>query len=280
MRLSEIWTYPVKSMIGFTTPSALLGETGIVGDRRWALRDAANGGLRTGKKVSALMQCAATTDGPDSPAARIVLPDGTVTSTDAPDINARLSAVAGFPVRLDGRPAPGSEPRRREAPPAGSDPLSEIREVMGRIGSEPLPDFSVFPADVLEFEGPLGGYYDALPLLIMTTSTMRTLSEALPGSVVDVLRFRPSLMIDTDAAPGYPEAGWARGTRLAVGSALLEIEMGCPRCVMPTREVNASIPADREILRYIVRELDQNLGVYARVLRGGTVGVGDAVVVA
>ena len=60
-----------------------LGETGIVGDRRWALRDAASGGLRSGKKVSALMKCTATTDGPDSPAARIVLPDGTVTSCGA-----------------------------------------------------------------------------------------------------------------------------------------------------------------------------------------------------
>lgn len=280
MRLNEIWTYPVKSMIGFTTPSALLNENGIAGDRRWALRDASSGGLRSGKKVAALMKCAAYTDGPDSAAARIVLPDGSVTSTDAPDIDARLSELAGFPVHLDGRPASGSAPRRREASPAGSDPLAEIREVMGRSESEPLPDFSIFPAEVLEYEGPLGGYYDALPLLIMTTSTMRTLSEALPGSVVDVLRFRPSLMIDTGSDPGYPEAGWARGTRLAVGSALLEIDMGCPRCVMPTREVNSSIPADREILRYIVRELDQNLGVYARVLRSGTVGVGDAVAVA
>ena len=102
MRLSEIWTYPVKSMIGFTTPSALLGETGIVGDRRWALRDAASGGLRTGKKVSALMQCAATTDGPDSPAARIVLPDGTehteelyfTSATDAETVEAAWIGAA------------------------------------------------------------------------------------------------------------------------------------------------------------------------------------------
>jgi MOSC domain-containing protein YiiM len=44
---------------------------------------------------------------------------------------------------------------------------------------------------------------------------------------------------------------------------------------MVTRAVAGDVPADRAILRHIVRDLDQNLGVYARVTKHGTVSVGD-----
>jgi len=44
---------------------------------------------------------------------------------------------------------------------------------------------------------------------------------------------------------------------------------------MVTRAV-AELPADRRILRHIVRDLDQNVGVYARVVEPGTVRRGDA----
>lgn len=275
MRVAEIWSYPVKSMLGSTVPSADLDEAGIRGDRMWAVRDAATGALRGGKKLGELMRCSATLDGGASTRARIVLPDGSDTATDAPDIDARLSAALGAAVTLAGRPAPGDSPRDREAPPAGTDPMSEIRAVMGREDDEPLPDFAVFPEDVLQYEGPLAGYYDAFPLLIMTTSTMRTLQAALPESVVDIRRFRPSLVIDTGDEPGYPEFSWGKGMRLRVGGAVVEIDAPCPRCVMPTRAINGDIPADRSILRYIVRELDQNLGVYARIVQPGRINSGD-----
>jgi MOSC domain-containing protein YiiM len=47
---------------------------------------------------------------------------------------------------------------------------------------------------------------------------------------------------------------------------------------MVTREINADIPQDRSILRHIVRDLNQNLGVYARIVRPGSVSVDDTVV--
>lgn len=275
MRVAEIWSYPVKSMLGSTVPSAELDAAGIRGDRLWAVRDAATGALRGGKKLGELMRCSATLDSGSTERARIVLPDGTQTGTDASDVHQRLSAVLGADVVLAGRPGPGDSPRGREAPPVGVDPLSEIRAVMGREDDEPLPDFAVFPEDVLQYEGPLAGYYDAFPLLIMTTSTMRTLQAALPDSVIDIRRFRPSVVVDTGDEPGYPEFTWGKGTRWRIGEAVVEIDAPCPRCVMPTRAINADIPADRSILRYIVRELDQNLGVYARVIQSGRISSGD-----
>lgn len=276
MQVSEIWTYPVKTMLGSTVASAELDRSGLRHDRWWALRDAETGGLRGGKKLGDLMRCAAAWDPTNPGRATITLPDGSKTATDAPDVHERLSVALGSPLRLAGRPTAAESPRHREAPAAGVDPLDELRTVMGRETDEPLPDLSIFPADVLQYEGPLAGYYDAFPLLIMTTSTMRTLQDALPGSVIDIRRFRPSIVIDTGDQPGYPEFSWDRGRKVRVGSAVLEIDAPCPRCVMPTREINDDIPADRSILRHIVRELDQNLGVYASVVEPGRISNGDA----
>ena len=37
MKIDQIWTYPVKSMLGGRLQSAELASNGIVGDRLWAL---------------------------------------------------------------------------------------------------------------------------------------------------------------------------------------------------------------------------------------------------
>ena len=44
---------------------------------------------------------------------------------------------------------------------------------------------------------------------------------------------------------------------------------------MVTREIDDSVPQDRSVLRHVVRELDQNVGVYANVTQSGAVAVGD-----
>jgi hypothetical protein len=45
---------------------------------------------------------------------------------------------------------------------------------------------------------------------------------------------------------------------------------------MVTREIDDTIAADRAVLRHIVRDLDQNLSVYATVVTPGVIAVGDA----
>jgi len=44
---------------------------------------------------------------------------------------------------------------------------------------------------------------------------------------------------------------------------------------MVTREISDDIPVDRAVLRHIVRDLAQSLGVYATLVTPGAVGVGD-----
>lgn len=276
MHVAEIWQYPVKSMVGTTVPAADLTSTGIVGDRTWAVRDQVRGGIRGAKVLGGLMQLSAryaedaATGGP----AVITLPDGAAVTTDDPDVHTRVSAAIDHEVVLESlRPADDLDHYRRgEA--YHDDLMVELRSIFGREDDEPLPDLSQFPDVILEFESPPGTYYDVHPLLVMTTSALRSLEEALPDSTVDVRRFRPSFVVDTGDAEGHPERDWI-GRQLRIGDAVVQVEGGCPRCVMVTRRIDDDLPQDRTILRHIVRELGQDVGVYATVVTPGRLAAGD-----
>jgi uncharacterized protein YcbX len=276
MHVAQLWQHPVKSMIGVDVETAELTAAGMVGDRWWAVRDEVRGGIRGAKKIGDLMRLASQYVGDAHGAVEITLPDGTTVRSDDADVDAKLSAALDHAVTLwPLQPADHLDHYRRGAPDS-DDVMDELRSIFGREVDEPLPDFSIFPPVVMEFESPPGTYLDAFPLLVMTTSALRSLAAALPDSVIDVRRFRPNIVIDTGDEPGHPEFGW-RGTTLQIGEATLDVIDPCPRCVMVTREVSPDLPADRAVLRYVVRELDQNVGVYATVSVGGRVSVGDEV---
>ncbi len=279
MRVDEIWRYPVKSMIGGRVEAADLGPLGMVGDRMWAVRDQVRGGIRGAKQIKGLMRLQARyQDGPDGPVA-ITLPDASTVTTDQDDADERVSAALDHPVTLETlRPADDLEHYRRGRPD-NDDLLVELRAIFGRTEDEPLPDLSGFPPVIFEYESPPGTYYDAYPLLIVTTSALCALQDALPGSRIDVRRFRPSIVLDTGDEPGHPEFGWL-GRRLQIGDAEVEIVGGCPRCSMVTHEIDAGTPQDRTILRHVVKDLDQNVGVYATVATPGRIARGDEAVLA
>jgi uncharacterized protein YcbX len=110
--------------------------------------------------------------------------------------------------------------------------------------------------------------------MVMTTSALDTLRTALPESVIDILRFRPSVVVDTPDDTGHPEFLW-KGRKGQLGSSVVEFLDPCPRCVMITRRINDLIPEDRAIMRHVVRDLNQAVGVYARIVTPGKVSVGD-----
>lgn len=275
MQLDQIWQYPVKSMLGARISHATLAHNGIGNDRLWALRDEVRGAIASGRKVRGLPQLAASYTGSDH-TVTITMPDGqTVSSTDA-DANERLSAAVGHSVSLwPSQPSSNSDFYRRGAPDS-TDIMLELRTIFGRLDDEPLPDLSVFPPEMMEFEYPPGNFFDCYPLMIMTTSALRALRAALPDSQIDERRFRPSLVIDTGDAPGHPEFDWV-GRRMRIGNAEVQIGSACPRCGMVTRQFAADLPADTDVLRHIVRDLDQNVGVYATVMRVGSISAGDSV---
>ena len=276
MQVDQIWRYPVKSMMGSTVDVARLDAEGIVGDRTWAVRDQVRGGIRGAKVLGGLMRLSARYTGDTRAPVEITLPDGRVVSTDEPDAAAAVSGAIDHEVTLEAlRPADDLDHYRR-GQAYHDDMMDELRSWFGRTEDEPLPDLSSFPPEIIEFESPPGTYYDAYPLMLMTTSALRALQEALPDSVIDVRRFRPSMVIDSGDESGHPEAAWV-SRRLRIGETELSVVSACPRCVMVTREIDDAAPQDRAILRHVVRELDHNVGVYATIEAPGEVRTGDAV---
>lgn len=272
MKVAQLWSYPVKSMVGGTVPSVEISALGIVGDRHWAVRDLERGGIRGAKKIGELMQFSAFRN--DDGTVTISCPDGITVSSNDQNVNHVLSSALGHKVALESLPANGDLDHFRRGPRDSDDPMAELRGVFGREENEPLPNFAAFPPEIAEFESPPGTHHDCWPLMVMTTSAMDALRQALPESRVDERRFRPSIVID-GAEAGHPEFSW-KGRTARMGTAEIEFLDPCPRCVMITRRINDDLPEDRAILRHVVRDLDQNVGVYARVLTPGTVTVGDS----
>lgn len=273
MRIDQIWTYPVKSMLGGRVDSVALASNGIVGDRMWALRDEQREAIASARRLARISRLAAASR--DDGGAVITLPDGSTVATDDGDVNERLSAALQHPVSMwSKQPAQNTDFYRRGRPD-NPDVVADLRDIFGRVDDEPLPDFAVFPPEMVEFEYPPGNYFDCYPLMIMTTAALRSLRAALPNSVVDERRFRPSLVIGSDAT-GHPEFQWI-GRRMRLGTAEIQIGSACPRCVAVTREFGDDMPSDRAVLRHIVRDLDQNVGVYATVVTPGRIAVGDPV---
>lgn len=279
--VKEIWRYPVKSMAGERMQRSEVGSLGIPADRGWALRDEKAGEVRGAKKFAALMKCAARyLEEPASgriPHAEITLPDGSrVRTIDTAAANQMLSALTGRAVTIW-----PIQPREREdfylrAAPERGDMMAELREIFGRLPDEPLPDLSTIPPEIMRFTSPLGTYFDVFPLHLLTTDSLDELARRSPGSVIDVRRFRPNILIEsTDGTRGFVDAKWT-GRTVVIGEARIKIEIPCMRCVMPTLE-QKELPKDPRLLRAIVRDANQNLGTYATVSRAGQIELGQDV---
>jgi uncharacterized protein YcbX len=300
--VKQIWRHPVKSMAGEELNSCRVEALGIPGDRGWALRDETTREITNGKRIPLLMQCAARyRNEPNNgliPDVEITFPDGTRTSSDDPQVNARLSEVLGKAVTLwPLQPATNKTHYRRAEKSAriagvlsrlpgfrsllprlaGSGSMNvALREIFSREPGEPIPDISVLPAEVLEFTSPLGTYFDAFPIHVLTTASLETMAGLNPTAAWDVRRFRPNFLIKTnDEISGLVEAHWG-GRSLRIGEVHLKFEIPTARCGMTTH-AQKGLAKDPSVLRTIVRDADQNMGIYASVVKSAEVAVGDAV---
>ena len=153
---------------------------------------------------------------------------------------------------------------------------AELRESFSREPDEPIPDLSTLPAELFEFTSPRGTYFDAFPIHVLTTASLEMMKRLNPAATWDVRRFRPNFLIETDPAIKDPiEVEWG-GQKVRLGAVELKCEIPTVRCGM-TIQAQAEFPKDPSILRTIVKDADQNLGIYASVVTAGDVRVGDAV---
>src|SRR2546430_16911639 len=106
----SLWRYPVKSMMGEELNATEVTQSGLLGDRAYALVDASDGKVASAKNPrkwprlfdfrAALVD--APTPGAPLPAVRITLPDGTIVSNDPGDLAAILSRALQAGVTLNG----------------------------------------------------------------------------------------------------------------------------------------------------------------------------------
>lgn len=115
---------------------------------------------------------------------------------------------------------------------------------------------------------------DSAPLHLLTEASIAWLRARLPEIDIDARRFRPNLVI-ASAAPGLVEQDWL-GREIAIGDQLV-IKAARPtvRCVMTTLP-QAELGAAPAVLRTLAEQNAASLGIYAEVLRPGTVRIGDA----
>src|SRR5262249_45760117 len=143
----------------------------------------------------------------------------------------RLSRLVGRRVTLHARRPADDRAHYRRGLPDNADMEVELREIFGRLSDEPLPDLSVLPPELFEYTSPLGTYFDVTPIHLLTTASLAALG---PAERFDVRRFRPNVLVETDAGTeGLVEAGWA-GRTIRIGRVHLRGEMPTMRCVMVT----------------------------------------------
>ena len=278
--LAEIHRYPFKSMLGERLESVPVGEDGLRGDRAWAARDEARGGIEGARKLPEMLGCVARFPEPpgDSgplPVPEIELPDGTRLAASDAAAARRLSELTGRELTLWPRVPAENEEHYRRGAPDHEDMLEELRAIFGRLPDEPLPDIAKFPPAILTASTLPGTYFDCYPLVLLTRASLASLAAAQPASRFDPRRFRPNLLLESEEAAGFPENDWV-GKRLRVGTVELDVAMECPRCVMTTHGF-ADLPKDSSVMRALVKENGGNLGVYASVTKAGTIREGDTV---
>lgn len=276
--VKELWRYPVKGMAGETVNVSEIGAQGLPGDRIWALRDVARREIQSCKTRPALLRCQARLRAGDAGPVDITLPDGSIASSDEPRVHAALTELVGRESTLEAlRPASDYDFFRRHK----RDPhtwLDELAATFEREPGEPLPDLAQLPPPLVDCVSMPGSFFLVTPLHLLTTATLTQLHAMNPQADWDLRRFRPNLVIETNPAlQGLVEQSWI-GRRLLVGDARFDCVGATPRCGAVTR-AQAGFGADSSLLRTIVREAAQNVGVYAMSAVAGRVTVGDTVFV-
>jgi hypothetical protein len=251
MRLVEIARYPVKSLQGETVASAEIEPDGVRGDRCWGIRDETTGKILTGRRAPQLLFAAAALAPSGAPL--IMLPTGVTCHGPGAETDAALSKWLNKPVRLTSSVA---------APAARAEYFADATDDTSQA---------------IEWTMPAGRFVDALPLLVLTTASLRTAATLYPGGDWQVRRFRPNLVVDV-ANDGWVEDTWCGRATVRIGAVELCPQEPCMRCTMVTRP-QPGVDGDRDIFRTLARNHGGHFGAWTAVTTGGTVRVGDEVCV-
>src|SRR5439155_24949885 len=194
------------------------------------------------------------------PPVRIRLPDGTLVSSEQSDVNQVLSKALNREVTLatTGMSSPVSASWTAKAEEYWPD-------IEGLNNRDTVTDFAL----------PTGTFFDCATVHLLTTATLNRLGDFYPQGRFQVQRFRPNIVVEpAGGEKSFAENAWI-GRTLTIGDEIrLSITGPCGRCVMTTL-AQGELPQDSGILRTAVQQNQANVGVYAAVVRGGTIRRGD-----
>ncbi|MDC3418366.1 MOSC domain-containing protein [Aquibacillus salsiterrae] len=113
-------------------------------------------------------------------------------------------------------------------------------------------------------------------VLLATDASLAKIEELWGQEEVDARRFRPNLMISLIEKKPFIEDEWI-GRRIKIGS---EVEMEfvghCKRCMIITVNPD-NAERDSSLHKTVIKENNNNFGIYASVIKTGDIHVGDEI---
>jgi len=250
MHVAELWRHPVKSLQGESLDQAVVEDSGLSGDRRWGIVDRETGKVLTGRRApSLLLASSRLTD----TGVEVLLPDGDVLVAPGAHADDVLSKWIGRPVAL------------------------VHAESFGAGVGEYFADATDDNSAVVSWTMPPGRFVDALPLLVVTSASLRQGRALHPDGAWETRRFRPNIVVDVEDE-GWVEDAWC-GRTVRVGTAVVQPAAPCERCTMVTRP-QPGLDRDVDVFKVLARNHGSTFGAWTSVLTGGTVRVGDEVTLA
>jgi uncharacterized protein YcbX len=245
-------TTPVKGMRIHEVDSIELSRSGARGNRAFYVIDD-RGRMVNGKVVHNLQVVVPAYD-PDAEELTLTFPDGA-------EVGGRVRLGEPVLTQFFGRP--------REAP-----------EVIGPW-AEAISAFFGRPLRLVATRTAVDRGLKATASIV-SRGSLRRLAEQAECDTVDGRRFR--MLIEIDGVAPHEEDIWV-GHRVQIGPALLAMHGHIGRCLITSRDpetAEVDLPT-LELLAAYRREVDSTeplpFGIYGEVLQGGTVRIGDPVMV-
>jgi uncharacterized protein YcbX len=237
-KIVEIWRYPVTSLGGESVPSAYMSAAGVAGDRQYGLIDRRSG-IPAGPEKDHRWRKALHLEARSAvkQLPTISFPGGRSYAMDDPSLNEALSDYFGFDTAV-----------------------------------------AVYDHSGGHLDFPLTHYRNQhFPVHLLTTGSLKQLSELRQVEAADHRRFRPTVLIEGTAGDGFIENEWI-GRRLHLGRINMTVQESTKRCGM-TFISQPGLDEDPEVLRSLLRYNKRNLGIYCSVDCAGTIHVGDQVLI-
>lgn len=215
-----------------------VGPAGVLGDRLFGLFDPKSGVVAAPEKDVRWRPALFLQSALDAEGVRIGFPDGLWLHLEHGDLLSALEAHFGFEVAV------GSY--------SNADPLA--------------PSLPV-----------ISNRYSVAPLHLVTTASLVELQQMVADAAIELRRFRPNILLETEQTIGFLEFRWV-GHGLMLGDVDAKVTDSTKRCGM-TLVAQPGLKEQPEILRGIVRHVNRSFGIYCEATKPGCIKTGADVTI-